>query len=137
MSTTQVLVVDDDKGALGRIELHLKRAGMACDTAMSGAEALERMDQLRYHVVITDFKMPEMDGVELARKIKELSPLTQIIMLTANDAIATIIDAISSGACEYISKTDKPTLMIETTKHCLARAERWWKSFQKPVVASV
>ncbi len=136
MSTTQILVVDDDDGALRMIQIRLERAGLACDTATCGAEALARLRQLHYRVVITDYNMPEMNGIELARNIKEIAPLTQIIMLTADDAIATIADAMSSGACEYISKTDKHALMIDTTRQCLERAERWWRSFEKTITCT-
>lgn len=137
MMTTQILVVDDDTATLRLVQLRLEREGLICDTATCGPEALDRLRQHRYRVVITDFNMPEMNGVELARKIRELSPLTQIIMLTADDSIATITDAISAGACEYVSKADGYASMIETAKQCLERAERWWKSFEKPVASKV
>ena len=131
MNDIMTLVVDDDPLLTKLVQYRLEREGISSDVASSGEAALEMVRKNRYRVIICDVNMPGINGVDLVREIKQIAPIAQIIMLTADDKMATTIDAIGYGACEYISKTDDLTLLIDETESCLHRAERWWKSFEK------
>lgn len=136
MSPNSTLVVDDDEFILQLVRRKLEQSGIRCDTSETAAEAMDLIRRHRYRVVISDINMPEMNGVELVAEVKEIAPLTQMIMLTADTRIAPATDSIGRGACEYISKSEDYALLVEETKRCLDRAERWWKSFEKPRVVS-
>ncbi|MCH8148101.1 MAG: response regulator [Planctomycetes bacterium] len=124
------LVVDDDEAILRLVSRKLELSGIPCDTALSAKAALELVRRHRYRVVISDINMPGMTGVELVGEVKEIAPLTQMIMLTADAHIAPAADLIARGACEYISKAEDMSLLVEETKRCFVRAERWFKSFE-------
>lgn len=128
--------MDDDEFLVQLVSRKLEQSGIRCDTTETATEALDLIRRNRYRVVISDINMPEMNGVELAAEVKEIAPLTQMIMLTADTRIAPAADSIARGACEYISKSEDFSLLVEETARCLVRAERWWKSFEKPQAVS-
>lgn len=130
MSPILTLVVDDDETILRLVSRKLDLSGIPCDTALSAKDALELVRRHRYRVVISDINMPGMTGVELVGEVKEIAPLTQMIMLTADTRIAPAANSIARGACEYISKAEDMSLLVEETRRCLIRAERWFKSFE-------
>ncbi|MGI5864859.1 MAG: response regulator [Myxococcales bacterium] len=85
MGSTQaprLLVVDDSIDILDSLEMVLDDMGYAVDTARSGHEALERMRSAAYGLVLCDVGMPEMNGWQVAREIRSVSPATKVFMLT-------------------------------------------------------
>jgi DNA-binding NtrC family response regulator len=78
----RILVVDDDQDVLEMAHCFFREAGMEVLCAESGEEALGKFQCKEFSVVITDFNMPGMNGLELAEKIKEKAPLTPIILVT-------------------------------------------------------
>ena len=99
-----ILVVDDDVTIRGMISKILSRNGYQVILASDGFEALNLLEQEQIKIVITDMKMPEMDGMELIELISKNYPDIKIIVITAFDDIYTIKDAIIKGADEYITK---------------------------------
>jgi CheY-like chemotaxis protein len=77
-----ILVVDDELNNLNLIKCFLEAEGMIIHCATSGEDALRKMKDVPFHLMITDFNMPGMDGMELARKALEIAPDMPIIMLT-------------------------------------------------------
>jgi CheY-like chemotaxis protein len=78
-----VLVVDDEPLVCNALKFLLERFGFDTVLALSGVEALERFQQQEFHLVITDFAMPRMTGVDLAVAIKAKAPQQRVLMLTA------------------------------------------------------
>ncbi len=99
-----ILVVDDDVTIREMISKILSRNGYQVILASDGFEALNLLEQEQIKIVITDMKMPEMDGMELIELISKNYPDIKIIVITAFDDIYTIKDAIIKGADEYITK---------------------------------
>jgi len=101
----RILVVDDEK--IKRVTLADDLGGQGHDvaTAADGAEALHLLDQERFDVVITDLKMPEIDGIELLKRIKQ-GPLAdvEVIMMTAYGSIPVAVEAVKLGAYDFITK---------------------------------
>jgi DNA-binding NtrC family response regulator len=100
----ELLVVDDEPLNLIAINETLRRCGYSITTAGSGVEALRRLKEKYYRLVITDMRMPEVSGLDLLRKVKNLTPQTPVILLTAHGTIQNAVDAMRDGAYDYLLK---------------------------------
>lgn len=100
----KVLVVDDQKTVCYSLQRFLRSEGYNVHTATSGEEALSVINDVKPDLVIMDVRMPEMDGIEVLRKIKESHPQVQVIMMTAFSTTEKAIQAIKLGAYDYITK---------------------------------
>jgi CheY-like chemotaxis protein len=100
-----VLVVDDEEGIRTAVAEYLKGDGfLHVDTASDGQEALDYCEKRSYDVVIVDIAMPKRHGLEVLRKIKSLSPQTQVIIITGKAGKDSAIAALRLGALDYIEK---------------------------------
>jgi two-component system response regulator AtoC len=97
-----ILIVDDEPGVLFALESLLESRGDTPVTATCGTEALSRLDGV--DAVVTDFAMPGMNGLELLRAIRERDPALPVILLTAQGSEKVAVQAIRSGAYEYVTK---------------------------------
>lgn len=102
-----ILIVDDEAMMRSLLKKILMRDGYNVLAASSGTEALNILEDETVDIVISDLKMPEMDGFELLRQIKEDYPRIGIIMMTAYGDTYTVKDALLLGADEYITKPFK------------------------------
>jgi DNA-binding NtrC family response regulator len=100
----EVLVVDDEPQMLIAIHETLRREGYSITTAGSAREALCRLRERYYHLVITDMRMPEMTGFDLLKKVKSSTPQTPVVLLTAYGTIQNAVDAMKEGAFDYLLK---------------------------------
>jgi len=100
----KILVVDDQKTVCYSIQRLLQSEGYDVITTTSGIEAISLVDSERPDIVIMDVRMPEMDGLEVLKRIKERNPKIQVIMMTAFSTTEKAIEAIKSGAYEYLMK---------------------------------
>jgi DNA-binding NtrC family response regulator len=113
-----VLVVDDDNLVNELVFETLDRAGYDCRTAHSAEEALAELNDREADIILSDLKMPGMDGIELLKYVKKSSPDTVVIMITAFGTIETAVRAIKLGADDFLIKPVVP----ETIEHVTARA---------------
>jgi DNA-binding NtrC family response regulator len=102
--TPRVLVVDDEERMAGVVAMALSRAGYECETCGSGAEALAALDVRTADVVVTDWKMPQMDGIELLRELRARRPGLPVILLTAHASVPSAVAAMREGAFDYVTK---------------------------------
>jgi DNA-binding NtrC family response regulator len=100
----RILVVDDETDICKALDFLLRREGYEVSIANSGEEAITKIKDSSFDVVITDLKMPKMDGMELLEKTKEISPNTAVIMMTAFSSIESAVEAMKKGASDYIVK---------------------------------
>jgi two-component system NtrC family response regulator len=100
----RILVIDDDASLRRVLEYNLQEAGYLVLTAASGEEGLSLFSEETPALVITDMKMPGMDGMQVLKTIKERSPETLVIMITAFGTIDVAVDAMKAGAYDYITK---------------------------------
>ncbi len=98
-----LLLVDDEETFRLVLSRELERSGYAVRTAASG-EAAIRAAVEDVDVVLLDLRLPDMDGMEVLRRIREKNPAADVIMLTGHGSIDTAIDAIRAGAFDYIAK---------------------------------
>ena len=104
----KILIVDDDLEILEIIAEVLKEGGYAVDTASSGTGAIKHIDDEFYDLVVTDLKMPEVDGMMVLRHVVDRSPDTICVILTGYGTIDSAVEAIKTGAFDYITKPVKP-----------------------------
>jgi two-component system NtrC family response regulator len=100
----KILIIDDDTSLRRVLEYNLQEAGYAVGTAASGEEGLQLFDEVSPALVITDMKMPGMDGMQVLNEIKERSPETLVIMITAFGTVDIAVEAMKAGAYDYITK---------------------------------
>ncbi|MFO0584562.1 MAG: sigma-54 dependent transcriptional regulator [Anaeromyxobacter sp.] len=100
----RVLVVDDDPGVRYTLREILEAEGVAVDEAADGAEALARMEAAPAPLVITDLRMPGIDGLELLRRLSARSPAPRVVLITAHGSERTAVEAMKLGAWDYFKK---------------------------------
>jgi DNA-binding NtrC family response regulator len=118
----ELLVVDDEPQMLIAINETLRRQGYAITTAGSGIEALCRLKEKYFQLVLTDVRMPEVSGIELLRKVKNLSPDTPVILLTAYGTVQSAVDAMKHGAFDYLLKPFSSEALESVVRRALASA---------------
>jgi len=99
-----VMVVDDETVLAGAMRDYLGRHGYAVQVKSSGEEALKTIDLEPPDIVVLDYRLPRMDGLEVLRKIKESRPEVEVIMLTAHGSVEGAVNAMKHGAYDYLSK---------------------------------
>ncbi len=104
MASERILIVDDEDGMRRLLSRVLTREGYETSTVANGAEALRLVASERFDLVVTDIKMPEMDGLELLAELKQYEPSLPIIVITAYGTIENAVQALRSGAYDYIAK---------------------------------
>ncbi len=104
MPDTQVLIVDDEPIARQNLAHALEREGIVTDTAADGDEALAKLQQSPAPLVLTDLRMPGMDGLALLREIRQRLPATEVVVITAHASTDSTVEAMRAGAFYYIEK---------------------------------
>jgi DNA-binding NtrC family response regulator len=99
-----ILVVDDERTIRVPLKMIITEEGYETQSASNGKEALELIKDQDFDIVITDLKMPEMDGMELVKQCQVLCPKTSIIIITAYGSLESAIEALRLGAYDYILK---------------------------------
>jgi len=105
--TGSILVVDDEENARIGLSKILSKEGYRVEVASDGKEAIDRLKKLQFDLVITDMRMPQMDGFEVLREIKKMDTDIGVIMITAFGEVDSYFEAMNLGAFEYINKPVK------------------------------
>lgn len=99
-----VLIIDDDPLIRKTLSSHLSRQGFEVQLAEGGDEGIEKFKEFGPELVLLDVRLPDADGLEVLRRIKELNKKTCVLIMTAYDDMRTTVDAIKLGAFEYLVK---------------------------------
>lgn len=123
MAKPPVLIVEDEVDIAHLIEFHLKREGYTTRIAHSGADALEKLDREPPALVLLDIMMPDVDGLEVCRRMKREPNLSNIpiIMVTARGEESDIVVGLELGAEDYITKPFSPRVLVARVKTVLRR----------------
>jgi two-component system, OmpR family, response regulator MprA len=116
-----VLVVDDDQRLLKMLQRTLTYEGLQVVTAANGQEALEQVDRCHPAVIILDWMMPKMDGLEVIHQLRAEHNQVFILMLTARDAIENRVEGLESGADDYLIKPFAPAELVARVHAILRR----------------
>ncbi len=104
MRAGRILVVDDEANARTALAELLRDEGFEVEMAADAFKALGKVESFSPHVVVTDLKMPGMDGIELVKKVRGADDGTAVVVMTAFGAVATAVEAMRSGAADYLTK---------------------------------
>lgn len=108
-----ILVVDDEREFAEILSERLALKGYTVDYCFGGAEALQKIKDGNFDVIILDLMMPEMDGINTLKQIKALKPIVEVIMLSGKATRGMAIDGMQRGAFEYLTKPCDDQMMIQ------------------------
>ena len=117
----RILVVDDDQGMRDYLEIMLSREGYDVNTVPGGKEALTLCRKRKFDLVITDLKMAGMDGIDLLKSLKDISPETMAILITGYASGETAVAAMKEGAYDYLEKNFEPDDLKNLVKDALSK----------------
>jgi DNA-binding NtrC family response regulator len=113
---TRILVLDDETIVLKRLGPALEKAGYAVDLFSRSADALARVKEAPFDIVITDLKMEGLDGMQFLTKVKERSPQTEVIVITGFATMDTAKESFQKGVFDFLAKPFKLGEILETVK---------------------
>ncbi len=117
----RILIVDDEFSVRHSLTAWFEDEGYTVDVASSGKEALAKLAENRWDIFFLDLKMPGMTGLELQKKIKEIQPDGTIIIITAFASVESAVEAMQSGAYDYLSKPFDPDYLALMVRNIIER----------------
>jgi putative two-component system response regulator len=117
----QILIVDDEELICSVFAKRLQKEGYSCITAHNGIEALNHFYKNTLSLIISDIKMPQMDGMDLLKKLKAVDPKTMVIIMTSYPEIDVAIEAMRLGAFDFLIKPVELDLVVLSVKKALER----------------
>jgi len=119
MLMANILIIDDEKAIRKTLSEILSYEGYKIDEAGDGEEGLQKFTDKTYDVVLCDIKMPKMDGIEFLERSKEINPDIPVIMISGHGNIDTAVEAVKTGAFDYISKPPDLNRLLITLRNAL------------------
>ncbi|MFO8184676.1 MAG: response regulator [Candidatus Aegiribacteria sp.] len=108
MEDKRILIIDDEKNIRLTLSHAIEPMGFSVDSAVNGEEGLEKIAENDYDIILLDLKMPGMDGLEVLRRLREISEGVRVIIITAYGTIENAVEAMKQGAVDYIQKPFSP-----------------------------
>jgi DNA-binding response OmpR family regulator len=124
---TKILIIDDEAEFRDNLLAVLNEEGYETESAASAADALARRSKTDFDVILLDFMMPGMNGIDALTEMRKRHPRAKVIMMTAFATVDNAVDAIRKGAAEYICKPFKIKDLLTTIRRVLEQAK-----FEKP-----
>lgn len=122
----RILVVDDEHEIQEMVQRHFRFLGYEVETAGNGVEALSRMQDQRYDIVISDIMMPEMNGTDLLREIRRHYPMTHVIIISGYVTLDSALTCMRLGADTLVLKPlEDLGLLEEAVERAVATVARW------------
>jgi len=115
----RILLIDDDETIIAPFQLILQKEGYRVDTASTGRQALEKAGETEYQMVISDIKLPDVQGIEVAKKIREFNRNIRLIIITGFPDLADSIETIDLGIDEILIKPIKPDELLRAVKESI------------------
>lgn len=100
----KILLVDDDRSLRRVLQFKLERHGHSTIAVESGQQALQQLEKSQYDLLLSDIKMPKMDGIELLERVSRIQPDLKVILITAHATVSQAVQAVKLGAFDYITK---------------------------------
>jgi DNA-binding NtrC family response regulator len=119
MAQFRVLVVDDEAVIRDALKRILEGERFSVETCVSGHSAIESLHERDFDLIVTDLKMPGMNGIEVLKAVKTLQPEAPVIMITGYASVDTAVEAMKNGAVDYIAKPFSPEQFLEKVERAL------------------
>ncbi len=117
----KIMIIDDEKIVGDMARISLEEDGYEVETFLTAAPALERLKEAPFDVVVTDLKMKGIDGLEVLRAVREMSPKTKVIMITAFANLDVAIEAIKGDVFDFFPKPVRIKELKESIRKALAQ----------------
>jgi DNA-binding response OmpR family regulator len=136
-SNAHILIVDDEASLRQTLARILQRAGFDVTTTATGTEALSLLTQQLFDLVYLDIRMPDMNGLEVLKTIHARRPELPVVLFTAQPDLTSAVEALRSGATDYLLKPLKPQTVIDRTQSILTskQKERRKRELQRQIDA--
>ncbi|RJP73477.1 MAG: response regulator [Candidatus Zixiibacteriota bacterium] len=118
--TDKILLVDDEADFVSALSERIAHRGLAVDVADNGLKALDLAGQNAYDAVILDLAMPEMDGIETLKRLLDLNPDLQVILLTGRATLQQGVEAMKLGAMDVLEKPARLDLLLDKIRKAQA-----------------
>ena len=119
-----ILIIDDEASLRRTMARILQRAGYEVTTASNGEEGLMLVSEQSFDLVFSDIRMPDMSGLDLLKTVHEKYPDLPVILFTAQPDLNSAVEAVRSGATDYLMKPLKPQAVIDRTKSVLEKSQK-------------
>jgi DNA-binding NtrC family response regulator len=116
MPADRILLVDDEKDFIETLSERMEVRGMAVVTADNGYDAIEKTKKESFDAVILDLQMPGLNGIETLRRLLEIDPNLQVIMLTGHATLQKGVEAVKLGAADFLEKPAELSVLIDRIK---------------------
>ncbi|RDW21590.1 response regulator transcription factor [Oceanobacillus chungangensis] len=120
----KILIVDDEKPIVTLLNYNVEKAGFSTDIAYDGLEAIQKAENNEYDLIILDLMLPEMDGMEVCKHLRNNRNETPILMLTAKDDEFDKVLGLELGADDYLTKPFSPKEVVARVKAILRRTKK-------------
>jgi DNA-binding response OmpR family regulator len=121
MISKSILIVDDEKNIRLTLSQALETLGTQIDAAADGEEALSKLKEKQFGLILLDIRMPGMDGMEVLRRVREIRPDIRVIMITAYGTIESAVEAMKLGAADFLQKPFDPEEVRELVSRVMDR----------------
>jgi two-component system OmpR family response regulator len=121
MIGTKVLLVDDEEDFVNTLKARLEIRGLTADVAFDGESAVEQVRKKAYDAIILDLVMPGIDGIETLKRVLEINPDLQVILLTGRATIATGVEAVKKGAADFLEKPAEFETLLARIQHAATK----------------
>jgi len=121
MSNHRIMIIDDEKIVGDMAKLSLEQEGYVVETFLNAEPALKRLQEEKFNVVVTDYKMKGIDGMEVLKTVKDLYPATQVIMITAFANLDAAIEALRRDVHDFFPKPVKIKELKASIKRALEK----------------
>jgi len=121
MPSSKIMVIDDEKIVGDMAKLSLEQDGYHVETFLNAQPALKRLEEERFDIVVTDYKMKGIDGMEVLKAVKDRYPATHVIMITAFANLDAAIEALRGDVHDFFPKPVKIKELKSSIKRALAK----------------
>ena len=121
----RILVVDDEENMVHFLTKLLRAEGFEVEGVRTGEAALEQLRAAPFELVLTDLKLPDTDGIEILKAVRELHPETVVVLITAYGTIESAIEAMRAGAYDYVTKPCRASEILQVVEKALERVHLW------------
>jgi two-component system C4-dicarboxylate transport response regulator DctD len=121
--STKVLLVEDDTRNLAALTIYLKIMGVQVEQAHDGFEALQKLDQDTFHIVVSDLRMPGLNGLELAKRVHQRLDGVPVVLITGDPIVPSLSALEDSDVFELLVKPFMPSELIKIIRRALGDRE--------------